>query len=112
MMPTAIEPAARAFLHPVVSDTMEPTYRAGSSAVMCVPVSSYVCEGVYLIDGELYRCQTRGSYVRMWRDNAAYQNEYDVKLEHFGRNPLALVVADITAKNAIGMELLRHQEAA
>jgi hypothetical protein len=94
------------FVHPITSDSMSPTYRAGQSSVICLPVDKYACEGVYLIDGELFRCDRQGNYVEIWRDNPAW-TKYRIHLDLFNESPLALVVADITARNAIGTDMLR-----
>ena len=66
---SSLRPAKPPFIHPVVSDAMAPTYRAGQHSVICLPVEAYVCEGIYLVDGELYRCERAGNYVEVWRDN-------------------------------------------
>ncbi|WP_275783126.1 hypothetical protein [Pararhizobium gei] len=97
---------AAPFVHPITSDTMAPTYIAHNSSVICLPVDAYVCEGVYLIDGELFRCQRDGNYIEMWRDNPAW-TRYRIHLDLFNERALALVVADITARNAIGTDMLR-----
>jgi hypothetical protein len=97
---------AAPFIHPVVSDAMAPTYRAHQHSVICLPVESYVCEGVYLVDGELYRCERFGRNVHVWRDNPA-QTDYNVDVDCFNSSPLALVIADITVRNSIGQDIMR-----
>lgn len=97
---------AAPFIHPVVTDAMAPTYIAQQHTVICLPVDAYVCEGVYLLDGELFRCQREGNYCEIWRDNPAYP-KYRIHLDVFNESALALVVADITARNAIGLDMMR-----
>jgi signal peptidase I len=97
--------SAAPFLYTVASDSMAPTYRAGQNSVICVPVEGYTCEGVYLVDMELYRCERTGGTVHVWRDNPAMP-DYTVDVGVFNSSKLALVVADITVRNAIGREIL------
>ncbi|WP_421869011.1 hypothetical protein [Pararhizobium sp.] len=104
VVPTASQAAP--FIHPVVSDAMAPTYRAGQHSVICLPVEAYVCEGIYLVDGELYRCERAGNYVEVWRDNPAW-TKYRIHIDLFNDSPLALVVADITVRNSIGQDIMR-----
>lgn len=86
------------FYHEVIGDSMEPTYLRNRDSVICTPVTGYVCEGVYLISGELYRCQREGRYVRMWRDNPHYP-EYRAHIDLFNESQLALVIADVSIRN-------------
>lgn len=97
---------AAPFVHPVTSDAMSPTYRAGQNSLICLPVDAYVCEGVYLLDGEPYRCERTGRNVRVWRDNPAHTG-YTVDVDLFNSSPLALVIADVTVRNAIGQDIMR-----
>jgi hypothetical protein len=94
------------FFYSVTSDSMAPTYRPHQNSVICVPVARYTCEGVYLIDGDLFRCERRGNYVEVWTDNPA-GTKYRIHIDLFNGSQLALVVADITARNAIGTDMLR-----
>lgn len=94
------------FVYLITSDSMSPTYRAHQTSVICLPVKKYTIEGVYLIDGELFRCERIGRYVELWRDNPAW-TKYRIHIDVFNESPLALVVADITARNAIGTDMLR-----
>ena len=94
------------FIHPVASDVMAPTYRSGQNSLICLPVDAYVCEGVCLVDGEPYRCERIGRNVRVWRDNPAHTG-YNVDVDLFNSSPLALVVADITVRNAIGRDIMQ-----
>lgn len=64
-------------LMPVVSDSMEPTFRAGDFAVV-LPADRWHGEGVYVIDGlgepavyRLMTCATPGN-LRVVPDNARY----------------------------------------
>lgn len=99
---------SQAFLHPIGCDTMQPTYVRHLHSVICLPVDQYLCEGVYLFGGsELYRCERQGRYVAMWRDNPSY-SRLRVHIDLFNNSQLALVVADITARNVLGVDMLRH----
>lgn len=101
--PTATKDAP--FIYPVASDVMAPTYRAGQNSVICLPVEAYTCEGVYLVDSELYRCERQGRYVAVWRDNPIY-SQWRVHIDVFNSSDLALVVADITVRNVIGRDIM------
>lgn len=96
---------AAPFIHPVASDSMSPTYRSGQNSVICLPVEGYMCEGVYLVDSELYRCERTGRNVHVWRDNPAMP-DYTVDVDVFNSSELALVVADITVRNVIGRDIM------
>lgn len=96
---------AAPFVYPVASDSMAPTYRSGLNSVICIPVDVYTCEGVYLVDCELYRCKRTGRNVHVWRDNPAMP-DYTVDLDVFNSSELALVVADITVRNVIGRDIM------
>lgn len=97
---------AAPFIYPVASDVMAPTYRAGVNSVICLPVEGYTCEGVYLVDNELYRCERQGRYVAVWRDNPIY-SQWRIHIDVFNASELALVVADITVRNSIGKDIMR-----
>ncbi len=86
---------------------MSPTYYAHQSSVICVPVDVFTIDGIYLVDGELFRCQRDFRYIEMWRDNPAW-TRYRIMLDMFNQSRLALVVADVTARNAIGVDMMKQ----
>jgi len=44
--------------------------------------------------------------IHVWRDNPA-QTDYSVDVDRFNPSPLALVIADVTIRNAIGQDIMR-----
>jgi hypothetical protein len=44
--------------------------------------------------------------VHVWRDDPA-QTDYSVDVDRFNSSPLALVIADVTIRNAIGQDIMR-----
>jgi hypothetical protein len=96
LMPLMGRPGA--FLHEVADDTMEPTYRRRFSAVICVPVKRYMGEGVYLVEGRLFRAQKGGKYIVLSRDNKLYPDQ-EVHMDSFAASAPAMVVADVTVRN-------------
>lgn len=94
-------PAIR--LSPVIGDSMEPTLRGGLDYVACVPVDSYVGEGLYLLGGlgspQVYRVDADLSDgLRLMCDNERYKAT-SVSLRYFEEVVLAKVVADVKVRD-------------
>ncbi|WP_037436215.1 hypothetical protein [Sinorhizobium fredii] len=91
-------------IHPVLSDSMEPTLRGGRDYVLLAPVSQYVGEGVYAIVDvlgvpDLFRVTPEfGKGLRLFRDNKRYL-EHVVSLEQFEEAVVAFMVAEIKVKD-------------
>ncbi|MBK1866405.1 hypothetical protein [Taklimakanibacter albus] len=84
----------RARMSPVISDNMAPTVNVGDF-IIAVPADRYEGEGLYIVDGNLYRVQSSGSVKRseLWlmRDNPLYTPRDVVTYEWFCAHVLGYV---------------------
>lgn len=105
-VPTAGVFSDRLRVHPVMSDTMEPTLLNRRDYVLLAPVSNFVGDGIYaVIDAlgvpDLFRVQClfdgKGS-LQLSRDNKRYR-EHIVSPEQFEDVVIGYVIADIKVKD-------------
>ena len=84
--------------HPVMSDTMEPTFYKGEF-VGVVPCDRYEGEAIYLLhdpfEASIWRCQYRADLklIRCWQDNQAYGQTLELTVDDFAEAVLGKVVA-------------------
>ncbi len=87
-------------MHPITSDTMEPSMRRGDFAV-CVPVMTWTGEGIYIIedggDTEIWRvCRTGDDQLRLTHDHEALRDRpLFVSVEWFNEHVVGVTVAHI-----------------
>jgi hypothetical protein len=97
--------SSRFRIHPVVGDTMEPTFRGGRDYALLAPVTSYWGEGVYLVN--------IGSGVDLFRVESAFDGKGGLRLsqenprcgtvclsrERFDDAVVGIVIADIRPRD-------------
>lgn len=105
-LPAASLQSPRLRVVPVVGDGMAPTMRPRQDFALCLPVSSYDGEGVYLLANclggqDFWRAEAsvaKGRGVRLFRDNPAYPGAVVSEAE-FEEAVLCKVVADIKVRD-------------
>lgn len=84
--------------HQIASDVMEPTLRSGDF-LMVIPVRRYDYDGIYLVDGQVYRAEARigSGKVMLWRDNPRY-DRWEISRAEFDQTVEAKAVAEVRMK--------------